>query len=59
MHMEHMKYLVAAFLKCNLHSWRWIAVFYYDIISFQLNAEIWILACTDIRNDTSTGNLKH
>ena len=38
MYMEHMKYLMAAFQKCNLHSWRGIAVFYYDIFSFQLNA---------------------
>jgi len=40
MYMEHMKYLMAAFHKCNLPSWRGSAVLYYDIISIQLNAEI-------------------
>jgi hypothetical protein len=59
MYMEHMKYLIAASHKLILHSWRGIAVFYYDIISFQLDTEIWILACTDIWIDTSTGNFKH
>ena len=57
--MEHMKYLMAAFHKHILPSWRGSAVLYYDIISIQLNAEIWILACTDISIDTSTGNFKH
>ena len=38
MYMEHVKYLMAASHKCNLHSWRGIAVFYYAIVSFQLNA---------------------
>ena len=57
--MEHMKYLMAAFQKFNLHSCRGIAVLYYDIINIQLNAEIWLLAWTDIWIDTSTENFKH
>jgi len=38
--MEHMKYLMAAFQKYNLHGSRGSFVFYYDIISIQINAEI-------------------
>jgi len=34
---------MAALQKCNLHSLRGIAVFYYDI-SIQLNPGFWILA---------------
>jgi len=56
--MEHIKYLMADFQKCNLHSSRGSALFYYDIRSIQLNAEIWILAWTDIWIDTSTGHFK-
>jgi len=54
-----MKYLMAGFHKRILYSWRRIAVFYYDIISIQLNGEIWIQAWTDIWIDTNTGNFKH
>jgi hypothetical protein len=39
---------MAAFQECNLHSLRGIAVFYSDIVSIQLNAEILILAWIDI-----------
>jgi len=40
MDMDHMKYLMAAFQECYLHSWRGSAVLYYDIVSIQLNVEI-------------------
>jgi len=33
---------MAAFQESNLHSWRGSVVLYYNIISIQLNAEIWI-----------------
>jgi len=48
MDMEHLKYLMAAFQEYNLHSLRGSAVFYCDVVSIQLNAEILILAWTDI-----------
>jgi hypothetical protein len=48
MYMKHIKYLMAALQKCNLHSLRGITVFYYDIISIQLSSGFWIQAWTDI-----------
>jgi hypothetical protein len=48
MDMEHNIYLMAVFQECNVHTWRGSAVFYYDIISIQLNAEMWVLASTVI-----------
>jgi len=48
MNIEHLKYLMAAFQECNLHSLSGSTVFYCDVISIQLNAEILILAWTDI-----------
>jgi len=40
MYMDHIKYHMAASQKCSLHSWMGSAVFYFDVISIQLNAEI-------------------
>jgi len=40
MDMEQIKYLMAAFQECNLHSSRGHALLYYDIVSIQSNAEI-------------------
>ena len=59
MDMEHMKFLMTAFQERNLHSWIGSAVLYYDIVSIQLNAQIWIAAWADIWTDTSAENLKH
>jgi hypothetical protein len=59
MEMEHIQYCMAAFKECNLHSWIQSAVFYYDVISIQLNPEISILTWTDICIDTTPGNFKH
>jgi hypothetical protein len=46
---------MAGLQEYNPHSWRQSAVFYYDVMSIELNSEISILAWTD----TSTGNFNH